>query len=267
LFTASKNEAWRAVLRLQNELKGLEQLSPRAEALIWIQTARYYNRLQYFDDAERAFAKVEELLRQVPQYEQERGALAAGKGYIAQRHGRLEEAEDLYQLAFERFSAAQWQWGMQVQYANLAATACQRYEVTVLSDEATAFKHLDRALDWCLQGVSFMNEVGIGGLTDLETTLTFIYRMRRDWDEVRNWLDKARVLAESSDSAVELGLVYAEEAELHEALGDRVKAIAIFEHTQELFAAAQATEWNTLVAKRLNGLQYSDPNSRPLKIW
>ena len=156
---------------------------------------------------------------------------------------------------------------MQVQYGNLAAIECRYHEFIVLNDVSTAFKHLDRALEWCLQGISFMNEVGIGGLTDLETTLTFIYRMRKDWDKVREWLDKARAFAENSDSKCELGLVFAEEAELHEALGDRVKAIAMFELAQGSFVSAQAREWNALVTGRLNGLKCGDLNSKPLKIW
>jgi tetratricopeptide (TPR) repeat protein len=215
LFTFPVSEATEAVQAMNVYLEGGEELSQKAEALIWLQNGRLYNRIREFELAKSSFLKAQNLLEDVPQSELEQGSVLAGLGYIAQNKDDLDTAQNLYQQAIHHFSRTQWHWGIQVQYSNLAAISCLRYEMEFHRNPAAAEAHLRDAQRYCKDGKAFLDDVGIGGLTDLETTLSYIYRMLKDFKQAQYWVDVAMALAVNSDSLAEIGLVWLNKIKKH----------------------------------------------------
>lgn len=265
------DEGWAAVQALQRQLKLFQahvesvQPSPAAEALVWLQTGRFHMRKQQARRAREAYGRAAKLL--TPEHHREWGAVESGLGYLAQQSGHLDEAERRYRAALEQFSRGHWPWAMHVQYNNLAAVCFNLHVKLEETNPDTAAEWLNAAVRWSHDAMEFAREMDYGGAVDLETNLAYAARLQGDYTAAGEWLRRARSVVSASESTTDLACIEAEQAELHEALGDRAAAISALHRAVILLHQVGTDAWTTAAENRLAQLEGRLPLGKPFKLW
>lgn len=270
-INAPYDEGWAAVQVLQTHLKLFQarsedvQPSPGAEALVWLQTGRFHMRKQQARRAREAYSRAAKLL--TPEHHREWGAVESGLGYLAQQSGQLDEAERRYRAALEQFSKGRWPWAMHVQYNNLAAVCFNLHSELEEKEPETAAEWLNAAVRWSHDAMEFAREMDYGGAVDLETNLAYAARLQGDYEAAKEWIRRARGVVSASESTTDLACIEAEQAELHEALGNRAAAISTLHQAVLLLHQVGTDTWTTAAEDRLAQLEGRVPLGKPLKLW
>jgi tetratricopeptide (TPR) repeat protein len=253
-----------AVQRLQRRLAAGPAPSPEVEALVWIQTARFYLRKLQAPQARAAYTRAARLLS--AEHHREWGAIESGLGYLGQQAGSLQAAARHYRLALDHFTRGQWPWAMHVQYNNLAAIHFLLHAAP-RGRAAVGRAHLHSAVQWSLQAREFAESMDFGGAVDLEVNLAYAYRLLGRLDDAREELRKASNVARASASLTDRACVLAEQAELDEALGRRSEAAETLRAATILLRQIGNTDWTQAAEQRLAELEGRVPLTRPLKLW
>ena len=260
---------WATVKALQVQLAMFQQaglaVDPGSEALVWIQTARFYMRKQRPQYARTAYLRAVRLL--TPEHHREWGAVEAGLGYLAQLSGELDEAERRYRTALDRFSKGRWPWAMHVQYNNLAAVCFNLHVQLEDTRPAVAGHWLKEAVRWSMDAMEFAREMDYGGAVDLETNLAYAARLEGRMVEATEWLRRARGIVAASMSTSDLACIEAEQAELEEAQGRREAAVTSLRKAVALLHEVGTQTWTTAAEHRLDQLEGRLSMGKPLKLW
>ncbi|WP_424950839.1 hypothetical protein [Deinococcus sp.] len=266
-------QGWAAVKALQAQLKVFQEqarqegtrLDTAAEALVWLQTARFYVRKHKTRLAREAYARAARHLS--PTQYRELGVIESGLGYLAQQSGQLDEAERRYRAALELYSKGRWPWAMHVQYNNLAAVCFNLHAQLEDADPAAALAHLEEAVRWSEDALEFAKEMDYGGAVDLEVNMAYAMRLMGRFERAAHWIRRAENIASTSESASDLACTYAERAELEEALGQREAAMASMRGAVRLLRQVGSDAWTLAAQKRLEELEGQRPLGKPLKLW
>ncbi len=248
-----------------NCLASGQPLNASSQALVWIQTARFHLRMEEWQPARRAYAKAAAAL--LPEDHRGWGAVESGLGFLAQMAGRLDEAEQRYEAALERFTLARWSWGIQVAYTNLCAVCLLRYEQYEVDQPAKARERLERAIEWCLQTVQFSEDMNFGGSGSNEINLANAYRILGQFEKARAWLAEADRWVDMSDNKPEAAGSLTACAELEEAAGNRAGALELLRQAAEIFEEIGRHESLGFVKDRIAQLEGHEPMGRALNLW
>ncbi len=264
-----REQALRLVQELQKRASDFhasgQTVHASSQALVWIQTARFHLRMEEWQPARRAYAKAATLV--LPEDHRGWGALESGWGFLAQMADRLDEAEQHYEAALERFTLARWSWGIQVAYGNLCAVCLLRYEQYEVDQPEKARACLDQAIEWCLQTVQFSEDMNFGGSGSNEINLANAYRILRQFDKARVWLTEADRWIDASDNKPEVAGSLAARAELEEAEGNRDGALELLRQASVIFGEIGRHETVGLVLDRMTQLEGQKPMGRALNLW
>ena len=115
--------------------------------------------------------------------------------------------------------------------------------------------------------MEFAREMDYGGAVDLETNLAYAARLQGDYTAAGEWLRRARGVVSASESTTDLACIEAEQAELHEALGDRAAAISALHRAVILLHQVGTDAWTTAAENRLAQLEGRLPLGKPFKLW
>ena len=266
-------QGWAAVKALQAQLKVYQageggpenRPTPSSEALVWIQTARFYIRKHQFRSARDAYARAARLL--TPEQYRELGVIESGLGYVAQQSGQLAEAERRYRASLELYSRGHWPWAMHVQYNNLAAVCFNLHAALEDSDPVVAGDWLQQAIRWSEDALEFARAMDYGGAVDLEVNMAYAMRLLGRFEDAKEWLRRAQSIASASQSTVDLACTYAERAEYEEAIGQREAAIASMRDAVTLLIEVGSDDWTASARQRLAQLEGQVPLGKPLKLW
>jgi tetratricopeptide (TPR) repeat protein len=238
-FIASKSESRQAIEELQEALKVFkntrsdDSVSPNIEARVWIQTARHYWRHLEPSTAMKALDRAEKLLQ--PANSMEWAAIHAGRGFLAQKAGKLDQAAVHNLAAFNYAAQAQWRWSMTAQVVNRCAILMELYHQNKVNDLDHAKSYLIEAIQWITLSLALANEMDAGGAADLEINLMLIYTWLEQFDDARLWLKKAENIVNASKLKQDSAELNYEAAELEVATGNGAAAIVRLERSVCLY--------------------------------